>query len=53
MIAGRFIIVGSDGSEHFTSLSREDVNQYTNQFNDLEMIDQSEVHENLHYEIQY
>ncbi|QIK86629.1 DUF4314 domain-containing protein [Erysipelothrix sp. HDW6B] len=53
LIAGRFIVVGNDGSEHFTSLSREDINQYTEQFNSLEMIDQSEVHENLHYEIQY
>lgn len=52
VLAGRFIIVGSDiNSEHFTSLSQNDINKYTQQFNEIEMIDQSEVQKNMGYTI--
>lgn len=51
IIAGRFIIVGSDGGEHFTSISQEDIKSYAQQFNDIEMIDQSEVQNSMRYEI--
>lgn len=53
IIAGRFIIVGSDGGEHFTSISQEDIKSYAQQFNDIEMIDQSEVQNSMRYEIHY
>lgn len=51
VIAGRFIIVGSDGSEHFTSISQEDMKNYLLQFSDIEMIDQSEVLNSMRFEI--
>ncbi len=51
VIAGRFIIVGSDGGEHFTSISQEDIESYSQQFSDIEMIDQSEVQNSMRFEI--
>ncbi len=53
VIAGRFIIVGSDGSEHFTSISQEDIKTYSQQFNNIELIDQSEIQNSMHFEIHY
>lgn len=53
VIAGRFVIVGSDGGEHFTSLSQQDIEIYSNHFSNLEMIDQSEVHNNIKYDIHF
>lgn len=53
VIAGRFIIVGSDGGEHFTSISQEDIKTYSRQFGDIEMIDQSEVQNSMRYEKLY
>lgn len=53
VIAGRFIIVGSDGGEHFTSISQEDIKSYSQQFSDIEMIDQSEVQNSMRFEIHY
>lgn len=51
VLAGRFIIVGNHGGEHFTSITSEDINKYQQQFSEIEMIDQSEVRENIRYDI--
>ena len=51
VIAGRFIIVGVDEGEHFKSLSQQDINKYTEQFQEIEMIDQSEVQKNMKFDI--
>lgn len=51
VIAGRFIIVGVDEGEHFKSLSQQDINKYTDQFQEIEMIDQSEVQKNMKFDI--
>lgn len=51
VIAGRFIIVGVDEGEHFKSLSQQDIKKYTDQFQEIEMIDQSEVQKNMKFEI--
>lgn len=53
VIAGRFFIVGVDGGEHFTSLSNEDIKKYSEQFQDIEMIDQKEVQEAMKMEVIY
>lgn len=53
VIAGRFIIVGVDGGEHFKSLSEEDIKKYSQRFNDIEMIDQREVQDLLNYDIKF
>lgn len=52
VLAGRFIVVGVDDSEHFKSLSPKDMRVYSNQFQDIEMIEQSEVQEKIGFEIQ-
>lgn len=51
VIAGRFLIVGNDGSEHFTSLSDKDINNYLEEFSKLEVIDQREIQDKLHHTI--
>lgn len=51
VIAGRFIIVGVDEGEHFKSLSQQDIKKYTDRFQEIEMIDQSEVQKNMKFEI--
>lgn len=51
ILVGRFIIVGNDGSEYFTSLTNDDIKKYQNQFNDVEQINQNEVAKNMKYEI--
>ncbi len=51
IIAGRFIIVGNDGGEQFTSLSREDINKYMEQYLEPEQITQEELQSKMQYEI--
>lgn len=51
IIAGRFIIVGNDGGEQFTSLSREDINKYMEQYLEPEQITQEELQSKMLYEI--
>lgn len=53
IITGRFIIVGVDDGEHFKSLSPDDIKKYSQQFNDIEMIDQKETQKLLDYEIKF
>lgn len=43
VLVGRFIIVGNDGGEHFSSISREDIQKYTAKFHDIEIISPNEV----------
>lgn len=53
VIAGRFIIVGCDESEHFISLSDNEIQDYSEQFKEPKMIDQSQVHQQHKYTILY
>lgn len=52
VLAGRFIIVGVDGGEHFKSLSPQNIEIYQEQFQAMEEIEQSEVQDRIGYEIQ-
>ncbi|MDE8333315.1 DUF4314 domain-containing protein [Erysipelothrix rhusiopathiae] len=52
VLAGRFIIVGVDGEEHFKSLSPQNIEIYQEQFQAMEEIEQSEVQDRIGYEIQ-
>ena len=47
------LIVGCDESEHFTSLSENDIQDYSEQFKEPEMIDQSQVQQQHKYTILY
>lgn len=49
VLVGRFIIVGDDGGEHFVSISREDIQKYTHQFQDVEMISSNEINEKFEF----
>ena len=51
IIAGRFIIVGNDGGEQFTSLSSEDIDKYMEQYLEPEQISQEELQSKLNVEI--
>ena len=45
VIVGTFMIVGSNGSEHFCSLSDEDIEKYQRQFQEIEHLDMKDVPE--------
>ena len=51
VIAKRFIIVGVDEGEHFKSLSDKDIKQYSEAFDEIEMIDQKDVQKNMDFDI--
>ncbi|NLW15585.1 MAG: DUF3846 domain-containing protein [Erysipelothrix sp.] len=51
ILVGRFIIVGNDGGEYFSSLSNNDIKKYQEQFNNIEQINQNEVSKSMKYEI--
>lgn len=51
ILVGRFIIVGNDGSEYFSSITNDDIKKYQNKFNDIEQINQNEVSKSMKYEI--
>lgn len=51
ILVGRFIIVGNDGGEYFSSLSNNDIKKYEEQFNNIEQINQNEVNKSMKYEI--
>lgn len=53
IITGRFIIIGDDGGEHFTSLTHEDIQDFSERFSEIEMIDQSEVQNAIIHEINF
>ncbi len=51
ILAGRFIIVGNDDSEHFTSLSRKDIDKYMEVYQDPEQISQKELQDSMNIEV--
>lgn len=53
IIVGRFMVVGNNNTEHFSSITKEDIDKYYKQFETFEDIDYSEVEKTLKYEFTF
>ena len=51
IIAGTFFIAGDDGGEELTSLSNEQIRQYTEKFYEIEEHTQEEIYSNIGFKI--